>query len=333
MANNQSSEQRGESMRQALVQVLSRLLQSNVMNGKKLKTILDQPDRYISQYRYLYQTGEVNLTQRLLRVEFNQVAIKQALKTKGLVGWGEGRPSVLVWLLKLDQKQWFKPDIRLLQHRVLTAAAKKKGIPLVLPLMDLTDRQQLSYQGTDLNNQVMRASGRYQTDAILLGRLSASTGNSGDIQWTLFHAGEIQQWRVQHASLTAMMDSGISGAYERLVLRKTPVPALAPASRVIPASEPGGVILRISGITDLNEFARVTDYLKSVKQLDSSQWLQVTPDELWFQLQPQGGVTRLRQRFDSSGVFQAVYGENSEGVMHYRLLSLLEPQTSTTGND
>lgn len=333
-------------MRQALGQVLSRLLQSNVVSSEGLKTILNQPDRYISQYRYLYRSRDTDLTQRLLQVEFNPETLKQALKTKGLVAWGADRPSVLVWLLDLDQKQWIKTERQADRHQALTVAAKHKGIPLVLPLMDLTDRQQLSYQGSELDKQVMRASKRYQTDVTLLGQLSAVADNLWDIQWTLFYAGETQQWTAKHSPLAVVMEHGIQGTYERLVLRKTPVlvpvmtvsEPIAETTRVSEFKEPnrvippGAVILKVSGVSNVNEFAQVTGYLKSVKQLDSHQWLQVTPDEFWFELQPHNEVARLRQSFDSSGIFQVVYTGNSEGVMHYRLLSVIELETEASDN-
>jgi len=81
-----------------------------------------------------------------MRVTFAKDSLTALLRSSGLAVWGEKRDKTLVWLLiKQNGNQAFldmEQDSEI--AAALQSGAKVTGIPLLLPLMDLEEKQAIS---------------------------------------------------------------------------------------------------------------------------------------------------------------------------------------------
>ncbi|ORU94737.1 MAG: hypothetical protein A6F70_09815 [Cycloclasticus sp. symbiont of Bathymodiolus heckerae] len=116
-----------------------------------VKSALENAATYVDQYQYVQTTGKTGTkSSAMLRVSFNQGAVMAFMCDSGLAVWGENRDKTLLWLV-IEQrgKQGFL-DVEQNAEIVseLQQAFQAKGIPLLLPLMDLEEKQAISVKVT-----------------------------------------------------------------------------------------------------------------------------------------------------------------------------------------
>ena len=299
-------------VKQALSEVLIRLSgDAGALDQPANKAILAKPNQYLQQYQYEGGT-EGGL---YFRAGFDAAALEAALQQRGVTLWGRDRPPVLVWLAVDDGQR------RLLgaedADRVLAevqAAAHRQGLTLILPLLDLEDQSKVSFtQVHDIAlEQLLPASERYQSQAVLVGSLKPDGANwSGD--WGLHYAGADARWQASGAGLAAMLDAGLSQVDQRLVA-STPKPtaAMPPGQTRLP--------VRVEGVTSLADYARVSAYLAGLPTVRSSELATASGQTLEFILDVQGGVLGLNQVVALDRVLEPAAAELAAGgTAVYRL--------------
>lgn len=95
-------------------------------------------------------------------------------------------------------------------------------MPFRLPLLDLADQSKL--QVTDVwgnfEDTILAASSRYQTEAILVGRVYLSYAKTWNTRWSLYSAGERHDWEVANSdTLRNAVKEGLSKTGEVLSQR------------------------------------------------------------------------------------------------------------------
>ena len=135
-------------MKTALQEVLVRVTgQPDVLNRDSVRSMLDSPERFVQQYRY-YTLPESTPPRLMLRVSFDGGSIQQALRQQGVAYWGKTeRPEILLWLAVEDRGTRYIVSAQDNSDaaRELQEAARQRGIPLLLPLMDLEDQSQVRF--------------------------------------------------------------------------------------------------------------------------------------------------------------------------------------------
>lgn len=174
---NQSPEVRQKATAKGLNRVLIRLSgQQNISQSQSIQIALKQAPDYLD--RFSYQSTQQTLTiagaarpATLLLMQFNAAAVKRLLSEANLPLWSERRPDVLVWTAT-DKRGKKYVDIESDMAKALNTSAADRGLPIVLPVLDLEDRRALPVArlwALD-ENQVRLASQRYATNAVLSGR-------------------------------------------------------------------------------------------------------------------------------------------------------------------
>lgn len=235
-------------------------------------------------------------THRLV-VSFAGSLIERALSERGVVVWGEQRPEVLVWLAVDDGRERYlvgaDGDSRAYER--LSEVAGRRGLPLVLPLLDMTDRQRIELvdiKGGFLD-AVRSASERYRAETLLVGYVEQRRdGWTGD--WNLLGLGERRGWRASGADLEAAVTGGVGGATERI--------AAALAGR---GGERHTVRLRVRALADLDAYARVARYLESLVRVRSAEVVGLRPDEAVFRLVIRGRVEELERTIALGNMLRA----------------------------
>lgn len=167
--------------------------------------------------------------------------------------------------------------------------AKKKGLPFRLPLLDLADQSKL--QVTDVwgnfEDTILAASTRYQTEAVLVGRIYLGFAKTWNTRWSLYSAGQRYDWEVSTSeSLRAAVKEGLSKTGEVLSVRFAQVDAL---------QDSGRILLQIKNISDLKTYNRVIKYLKSLSIVSNVQAHQVNTNDVIFSIDSRSGRLGVAQ--------------------------------------
>ena len=266
--SDRSRAERERAFALALRRVFIRLGGSDlVLQEPRIRRIIANARTRVRAYRYRLRppTEEKPGGGHWLSVEFFGKQLTELFNELGLPLWGQERAETLVWLTVVDERGTRQlgvsdsgPIIDLLQQQ-----SRKKGTPLLFPLLDIDDIAALrvlsGFEGSAHADiaPFIRASQRYDAPAVLLGALR-KVGNEQDsweAEWALLFGGDvIRRWisdRLPLEDLVAVSWRQIS----RLLVRRF-------------ASKGKGngdsVELHVDGVTSLKDFKAVLDRLDSL---------------------------------------------------------------------
>ena len=169
--DDQSAQSRRAALRQAMEQVLVKMSGTeSVLSHPAVRSALQSPARYLSAYQFDYEDG-----QQYYAGEFSRKVLVELLREASLPVWGQRRPDTLIWLANQENRdKWI---LREGQPGELTAviqkASQKYGVPVTLPLMDLTDNSAISVYDVwgQFGSVLNQASERYRPEFIIGARL------------------------------------------------------------------------------------------------------------------------------------------------------------------
>lgn len=308
LVRNQSKEQRDEAMKNALVEVLAKVSgRPDVGTLPDIMTAVEKSGNYVQQYQYLkipdkgYLSTEAVQGSQLIKMRFDEQAVNKLLQKNNLPVWGRTRPTTLVWLaVEQDGARFLigsnsQEEIRF----ALDNDAKRRGVAVVLPLLDTEDQQKLSFADVWNNNQepVFQASHRYQAEAILVGKMNLSANDSWQGRWVLYEGGQGLSWNAQSASVNQLLDTGVLGTLEILGSRY---------AQVYDDSAPSVFNIAIVDVKTLEQFARVNKYLQSLEQVKGFYASHVDRNSVTFRLDIRGNSKGLVQTISLGNVLATV---------------------------
>lgn len=284
---------RAEGMQQAMAEVLLKAAgTSRVHDSSALVEATHSASRYVQQYRYHNEQNDGDSTtgeRLMLSVRFDQNGIDGLLRKNGFTVWGTARPSALIWM-GVEQKN----------RRVLVGAndggfvrqrieeeAKRRGLPVKLPLLDLKDRSRVQpgdVWGGFLDT-IESASARYASQAILVGRLNKANSSTWEARWTLSYLGKTHRWQHRSGQVGELIEQGIGHTTELLLTHFS--------QSLVGGS--GSMQLEVLGVHNLKQYRRVVDYLSGVHGVRGVLTEQITPDAARFSLETEGGSEAVLQ--------------------------------------
>jgi hypothetical protein len=293
---SQQEDIRRAAFEQAFIEVLVRVSGSSLAS-----TAIDvrQASRYVQQYRYLPieestaqqpATGSVaSGPQYKLWVQFNEAAIKTLLRDNALPIWGQQRPSVLLWLAVRDGKNRYvlrQQDSSPIKDAV-ASEARRRGLPVSWPRMDQQDRQLVGFADVwgAFWDPVVRASQRYPVDAVMIGRMNWQ-GDSWQVNWSLMLDDKTASWKLQALDLELLMASGIDVATDQIASRFSVLENVA---------NEGELVVQINGVQQLDSYARVAGYLRSLAPVRSVYVAEVDQHWVRFHLDLSGDRNDLQR--------------------------------------
>ncbi len=290
---DQSPAQRSAALAQAFTDVMIKLSGSlAVAQNPAVAAEKANAANYLQQYRYRTRSSPDGNDQRYLWVRFDGKAMEAFLDRNGLPVWGHDRPTVVVWLALQQgpQRVLLGANSQDPLRGVLLDAAMRRGLPVTLPQLD--DQDQTAVQVTDVwgnfGDVLVRASKRYNADAVLVGRaVPLSSGNWG-VRWTLYRGDGAQgeTWQDTGPDAASAVAAGIGGATDRLALEFATTRALQFNDHLT---------VSVDGIKGLADYARVERYLTSLDPVTSVQPYQIVGEQIIFNVQARGGLPALSQ--------------------------------------
>ena len=234
----------------------------------------------------------------MLTANFDPGAVDALLRDAGLSVWSRTRPSTLVWLAVEGQSGRYLvgADDPAGLSAALLAGAAQRGVPLVLPLLDLEDRSSLGV--TDVfggfKDTVLAASHRYASDAVLVGRVHRVLSDLWEARWSLYLDGTAHDWQTRGNLPELATEAAVHELADRLALRFT-----RPAVDAAPAR----IELMVIGVESLEDYARALGYLRSLDVVSKVYVNGVDRDQVVFQLAAPGGRETVEQVISLGRIF------------------------------
>ncbi|MDR2876793.1 MAG: DUF2066 domain-containing protein [Chromatiales bacterium] len=292
----QTEAERGAALAKALEAVLVKVTgERSIASSPGVADALRQPMAYVQQYLYLplpapQAAAEANAPPytQLMRVRFDAQAISRLQQQTGLPMWGKERPTTLIWIAVDDAGERYllsADDERGLREQIASDASRR-GVPVLLPLLDLEDQSALLFSDVwgNFAENVQRASVRYQVPGVAVGRLLHERGGMWSVRWSLYHDGEIEQWTLPASSPAAAITAGIDGIADFL------------AAHYARAESPEGgqyADIAVAGVSGLADYERTMGYLAHLDQIRALQVLAVEGDNVRFRARLGGDARGL----------------------------------------
>lgn len=313
---DQSVAERKPAIKLALIQVLIKLTgDRNIAMNNAISSLIERPDRFVQQFRYQQTPNQANQETRTqtqeLWVQFDETTLNDALRSYGLAVWGNERPSILVWLVyeKDNNRQFVSNEESPEYIAMLDRHATARGVSLLFPLLDLEDTSRMSVSDVwgGFKEPVLNASNRYQSDVVLTGKLVQTLSSLWESQWSAYINGQEMHWTSQGELAEIALEEGVNELVDRL------------ASQYINAVSTGTEVLDlvVSGITDLDAYAKTLSYLESLQAVSDVQVKRVTKNEVLFEVISHGGVAAINQTIALGKTLELV--SNNE-QLNYRLI-------------
>ena len=294
--DREAEDPRKDAYELALAAVLLRVSGSELSsNAAAVRELFPNPASYVMQFRPGANDS--------LWVSFDGPAIEQTLRNAGQTVWGAERPLTLVWLAvdwgrgsreiiaadDPDRTEGMSRSIDLnkrLRERILEIAARR-GLPLVFPLLDTTDLQNISFSDIwgGFDERIIAASGRYNVNSILIGRIRPSSSRREE--WSYYFSGAERSW---------------SGPPEAIVGR---IADLLAAEFAVGGNAPiESVALNVSGIETVQSYGSLQSLLAGVSLIESFTITEVAGDRISYRVDVRGGADRLRRALRFNGLIE-----------------------------
>ena len=280
----------------ALAEVLLRVSGSELATNPLLvEQLFPNPASYVVQFR----PGADDT----LWVSFDGNAIERTLRQSGQTVWGSDRPLILIWLA-VDWGQGEREIIaaddpgrsgdqartinrnRLLRERMLDIA-QRRGLPVVFPLVDTSDLQNVSFSDIwgGFDEAVLAASERYDADTVLIGRLRPDSAQRN--RWTFFFGDQQRSWIGEPEQVISDVGDLLAAEF-----------AISGDARVEP------VTLVVYGIETVSDYGNVHRLLSGINVVDEFSILEVEGDRIRFRVDALGGEARLRRALLFGGLIE-----------------------------
>lgn len=291
--------ERTRAMDEAFMQVMVRISGlSKVMQYQEVKEAAKRPSHYVQQYRYEKESrhAPANSTKMveelILKVRFNEDIINQMLRRNGLPVWGVARPATLLWVAVDDRGERFllAGDKGLGLMESFNLQARRRGLPLLYPLLDLEDQARISFVDVwgGFAGAIRAASKRYGVEAIATARLYRDGTGGWKARWMLFSVNDEQQWTADAAEVDVVLTNAVDKIADTLAAQ------YAIYSDTLSQSE---VTLVVRGVHTLDDYARLNSYLQSSNAVARVQVKRVYADHVVYGLEIRGDVTGMERGF------------------------------------
>ncbi len=294
---SQEATERAAASRAALEEILVKVSgSSDILQRPELKPLLDQAEQWVQRYQYRAaaavpgSTAASAATGQIFWAAFDRQTINQLLSETGVPVWGLNRPRTLLWLAVEDGSKRYmvggdnRPDLQ----QMIGEEARRRGLPLTVPLLDLQDQGALAVADVwgDFPDVIFKASERYQADAVLVGRAYAVAADKWQSHWTLYHRDTVMSWESAVGSQNDAIAAGVDGAAEQFAKRY---------ALMLTPDAANTMELTVENVASLTDYARALRYLQSLDPVAAVQIARVEGTQVSYRLKVRGepqGVIR-----------------------------------------
>jgi hypothetical protein len=319
LVTSQAQSEFTDAARQGLQRVLVRISgNSTVDQNAAVRKALNKPMDYVDQFSHestdrTFQIGEETIPAQILKIKFEPSSVARLLRSAEYPVWGNNRPSVLVWQVVETEtgRMILSETDRNEVATTLQEEARRRGVPLMFPLLDLQDGAQISVAKVWglFRNEIDAASSRYRTDSILSGRIYRQDG-----AWMGRWTWKVDDKWVSFDSLQIHLSELVGELIDRL--------ADELAARYAIDSSQGHVWLRVEAVDDVGDYVRLGRYLADLAPVLDVYVEEVSDSEILYRLSTEGRVEQLVEliKLDEKLFLLASDDARDSKLLHFRWL-------------
>ncbi|WP_438970044.1 DUF2066 domain-containing protein [Methylophaga sp.] len=318
--NSRDKQERAELTPQLLQQVILKVVGDSArVSDTDLSPMLDNADKYVQQFEYQRSNiVEADLTQPdqlTLRLSFDPDGVNQAIRNLGLPVWGRIRPDILTWIaIKQNSKQTLLGSDNVSSNAVeyLDNAARKRGLPLLLPLMDLEDQFKVNFDTVWQQDasSIQSASMRYGADIILMSQVMLNDATA-KIEWAAIISGDVKKWQSQ-GTLQEAFELGMGELADMLSSR---------FSQTLNESQPNQILsVQVSDVLDYGDFTRLMRYLRQLDYITDIEVINLNDQKLDLAVAFDGSLDVLERTLAVGRMLAEETRFDGNDAKQYRLL-------------
>lgn len=243
--------------------------------------------------RYGYNTDPDDPSRLLVNMLFDSTYVTQLIIDAGQPLWTANRPILLLWLVQESSagRQYVNTETAPELVRVIKREFARRGVPVQLPLYDLTDRAALSpdelwaLDGPALE----RASERYDRDNILGGRFTLSTTGQVNGQWTYLRKG-LEESERERINRSTTVENESLFVREGVAMVAESMSALY---AVAATANEAGLTLAVRGVTEFSDYASIVGWLEALELVDWANVETVSGDTIVLRISAQVDADQL----------------------------------------
>lgn len=264
-------------------------------------------------------TAEVTTNTWVLNFHFNEQAINHLLSQTQHALWERDRPQVLLWLAQQtsEGQQLIGNGSESAMVQLISQVGNNRGLSLMLPMLDLDDLHQVSVEDVwaplPALATLMKASKRYNTDSLLIGRLYPGNGNNDPWQgdWLLVMSGEQESWHNAAATQEDVVATGVNHFIDN-VAQQHRINAGANQERLLQ--------VQVFGVANISDLSKVKGYLQGLSLVDNLKVATLGENYVTFSLQVKGDTTQLVTTLAEDHLLTPQTGDASlSGQLTYKL--------------
>jgi len=323
VSQNASQKEQNEAIQSSFARLLVRV--TGITQVLEYPTVIDelkQGSKYLATFRF--EPSDVFFTNvlgekvptKLMNLTFDKKTVDAFLVQNRLPVWGEKRPDVLFWIAdRLEGQDHILADAE--ESRLASIVAEQtdiRGIPYLLPIMDLTDSLTLSFSEVYglFSQDIEVASERYKPEAILTGRvLAGSDENSYQADWLMLFKGE----RLRLPTVTGTLEEVIAQGVDLVAQRLSEQYAL-----ILDPLMLGNLTLKVSDIQSLGEFAALERYLQTINIITKATVRSFSGTDVEFNVEISGDQSQLQDVLALDGQLTPVEEVSLEAQLDNRLV-------------
>lgn len=311
---SQSDENKNIALQKGLEQVLIGVSgNEHILDNPKLKTSLAHAEDLAEEFSYAPSPPEsAKTTPYLLVVRFDQEQVDKLLRDAGTSMWGQNRPLILVWLAYEGPNH--PVDIvdssgNTIESSLLDSA-KKRGLPLIFPVMDVTELGQISATNIINKNldQLKQASQRYASNAILIGHVTA-TATGASSQWQLMLGADQWSWNITGKDAAEVFTGLANNISDTLAGRYSTVVTNAVQSHIT---------LKVVGLNQQADISQLMKYLQQLTPVAGVQLQSVAGDAILLDVNLRSSPQAFVQAASLGTNLQPITGDSVDGVLQYK---------------
>lgn len=273
-----------QAIAQAFVQVVTELTGSV---ASQQAPVIKQAQQTAADYVSHIATLQLDEDRQFLQIRFDQQALDYLLRQAGLPIWSGERANLIAWLvIERQGMQEVIGDDGHAEALMLHQQSELRGIPLLLPLMDLTDQSQVSVSdiGGRFWQPIEQASQRYQAQGIIIGRIYQTIDSYWHAQGQLKLPDGTEAWQLEAPQLDLLLGQLTEQLGAMLVQRY---------ALQTDTNNRGQLLLQVQGITSLTAYADLLQLLGAISSVSKVQLVSLQADTLLLKVTHQGEAKKL----------------------------------------
>jgi hypothetical protein len=165
--------------------------------------------------------------------------------------------------------------------------------------MDVADRNAIRVSDLwgGFEENIRRASARYQPDVILVGRMTRQGASSWRGEWLLYLPDKVNRWQSSANHKEGLASDGLNQAVDALALRYAPQQM---------AEGDVEIRVRVHGLARLEDYVLVKQYLQSLAMIEQLDLLSADTEQVNFKVRIHGSREALERGIQLGSVLEAV---------------------------